>query len=467
MNRGLAVLALWLLPATAFAWVHIGLQATNPGSFNTADGAYNLLATSSVAFNLFIDDTSADFSEASFSVTNGYVSGFATTTAPAGQNFTVWITSSVEGATTSMALPLGAFHGDSDGAANIGVGPYSFAFDATPPALTLSSSAVSPTGELIVVVATSSEPVSGLGTSSLVVTNGTVTSFAAASSTSYTFVVTPTTDGTTTITLPPGAASDMVGNTNTGTSTLSYYFSDAPVATLTLLNAASSTVASATVGDRVAVLATFSEAVADAPTTTIAIEGPDAATGTMNKVDATHYLYVFTAAGTGQDAITVDGAQDLAGNAQVAASTTLIVAAPVPSGGGGGGGSGSGASAPVAIVLGALSTAGNAVIPTAGSTSLTSSGQAISAATQSGEVLGTQTYRFTMYLVRGSAGNAVTELQKLLIALKFLAPGNAVGSFGPLTQKGVSAYQRARGITQTGTVGPLTRAALNKETISY
>jgi peptidoglycan hydrolase-like protein with peptidoglycan-binding domain len=87
--------------------------------------------------------------------------------------------------------------------------------------------------------------------------------------------------------------------------------------------------------------------------------------------------------------------------------------------------------------------------------------------TRPGQVLGAQKYNFAAYMLRGSNGEAVLNLQKLLIALHFLAAGNAVGHFGPLTQAAVQAYQKSNGIFQTGTVGPVTRAVLNKETASY
>ncbi len=79
-----------------------------------------------------------------------------------------------------------------------------------------------------------------------------------------------------------------------------------------------------------------------------------------------------------------------------------------------------------------------------------------------GEVLGEQSYRFTSYLMRGMRGDEVQNLQAILIAEGFLPEDSLSGYFGAVTQKALRAYQAAHGISQTGTVGPLTRTQLNK-----
>jgi len=81
-----------------------------------------------------------------------------------------------------------------------------------------------------------------------------------------------------------------------------------------------------------------------------------------------------------------------------------------------------------------------------------------------GEVLGASVYNFTQTLRRGSAGQDVIELQKILIAGGFLNIDSPNGYFGPATEAAVKAYQAAHGIEATGIVGPLTRALLNKGT---
>lgn len=70
-------------------------------------------------------------------------------------------------------------------------------------------------------------------------------------------------------------------------------------------------------------------------------------------------------------------------------------------------------------------------------------------------------YVFTKTLVIGSANADVTALQNLLTA-QGIYHGPVTGYFGPLTSTATKAYQAAHGISQTGTVGPLTRASLNQ-----
>ncbi len=77
-----------------------------------------------------------------------------------------------------------------------------------------------------------------------------------------------------------------------------------------------------------------------------------------------------------------------------------------------------------------------------------------------GQVLGAATFSFTSDLLVGMSGNAVTELQKRLTS-EGVYSGPITGYFGPLTSAGVKAYQQKYGISQTGAVGPLTRAKLN------
>jgi len=73
----------------------------------------------------------------------------------------------------------------------------------------------------------------------------------------------------------------------------------------------------------------------------------------------------------------------------------------------------------------------------------------------------TTAYKFTKYLTVGSKGTAVSELQTRLKALGFYK-GKIDGGFGSATEVAVKAFQKAHGISQAGTVGPKTRAVLNK-----
>lgn len=83
-----------------------------------------------------------------------------------------------------------------------------------------------------------------------------------------------------------------------------------------------------------------------------------------------------------------------------------------------------------------------------------------------GEVLGASAYSFVANIRYGKSGIDVTELHKVLIAAGFLKIPAPTGWFGPLTLAAVKKYQAANGIPATGFVGPLTRAVLNRSTVS-
>jgi len=77
-----------------------------------------------------------------------------------------------------------------------------------------------------------------------------------------------------------------------------------------------------------------------------------------------------------------------------------------------------------------------------------------------GQVLGVSSFNFTQDLAVNATGEDVAQLQTMLIAAGYLK-GAATGTFGPLTKAAVSKYQKAHKVSQTGTVGPKTRALLN------
>ncbi|MFM7088424.1 MAG: peptidoglycan-binding domain-containing protein [Candidatus Paceibacterota bacterium] len=61
----------------------------------------------------------------------------------------------------------------------------------------------------------------------------------------------------------------------------------------------------------------------------------------------------------------------------------------------------------------------------------------------------------------GAKGESVMVLQNFLVSKGYLS-GLVDGKFGPKTKAAVAAYQKANKIPQTGFVGPLTFAAINK-----
>lgn len=99
-----------------------------------------------------------------------------------------------------------------------------YTYDNSQPSVTITSSVswgtnVSP----IPVMITFGEPVSGFTSSSLSITNGTVTAFTGSGAT-YTVNVTPSSQGTVSVSVPAGVAQDSAGNGNTAATAISWTF---------------------------------------------------------------------------------------------------------------------------------------------------------------------------------------------------------------------------------------------------
>ncbi len=69
-------------------------------------------------------------------------------------------------------------------------------------------------------------------------------------------------------------------------------------------------------------------------------------------------------------------------------------------------------------------------------------------------------------LGRGSQGEQVQALQRLLINMGYLASGLDTGFYGPLTEEAVRQFQADNNISTTGFFGPLTFAAMKEATQS-
>lgn len=92
----------------------------------------------------------------------------------------------------------------------------------------------------------------------------------------------------------------------------------------------------------------------------------------------------------------------------------------------------------------------------------TSTGQNCPTSTStSGREFGAAVSAFARSLGQGSKGDEVTKLQERLIKEGILS-STSTGYFGNLTREAVKKFQEKNGIEMTGTVGPKTRAVLNK-----
>ncbi|CAK9013043.1 Outer membrane autotransporter barrel domain, partial [Durusdinium trenchii] len=190
--------------------------------------------------------------------------------------------------------------------------------DTTPPSVTLTSSATSPTNAPFTVTATFSEDVTGFDLSDLAVGNGTASNFNPVSATVYTALITPAGDGAVTINVAADAAQDGASNASTAAAQLSVtYDATPPTATI-------SSTASGTVGGPFDVTVTFSEDVGGfAQNEIVAGNG---AVSNFQQTSGSTYTATITPAADGP--VTVDVAAgvatDTAGNANTAASQFTI-----------------------------------------------------------------------------------------------------------------------------------------------
>jgi peptidoglycan hydrolase-like protein with peptidoglycan-binding domain len=87
-------------------------------------------------------------------------------------------------------------------------------------------------------------------------------------------------------------------------------------------------------------------------------------------------------------------------------------------------------------------------------------GGSSSQTTVTNPVSGARCVAITRTLARTDSGSEVLALQRFLVSEGLLDASNTTGTFGPVTEAAVKAWQTSKGIEATGTVGPRTRAAL-------
>ncbi|MEG4494914.1 Ig-like domain-containing protein, partial [Microcoleus sp. D3_18_C4] len=184
--------------------------------------------------------------------------------------------------------------------------------DTTPPTVSLTSAAAATVTAAFPVTATFSESTTNFIASDITVTNGTVSGFSG-TGTTYNFTVTPTGQGTVTVNVPTGVATDAAGNNNTAATALTRTFDTTPP-TVSLTSAAAATVTAA-----FPVTATFSES-----TTNFIASDITVTNGTVSGFSGTGTTYNFTVTPTGSGTVTVNIpaniATDAAGNNNTAAT---------------------------------------------------------------------------------------------------------------------------------------------------
>jgi hypothetical protein len=250
-------------------------------------------------------------------VTNGTATGLA----GSGTTYTVTVSPTADG-TVTVGLPAAAAD-DAAGNASTVSNTLTRTADLGDPTVVLSAPA-GPHNGAFTVTATFSEPVTGLTRDDVLVTNGAATSLDGSGAT-YSFVVTPAADGTVTVALPGGSASDAAGNANPAATPLTRTY-DATAPTMTVTRTAGQ--ADPVRAGQVVFTARASEPVSDLTPGHIALLGTAGADATsVRRVDATTFELTVTGMrtdGTVQVRTAGGAVRDAAGNPAAERSSDAV-----------------------------------------------------------------------------------------------------------------------------------------------
>ncbi|WP_340598786.1 RCC1 domain-containing protein [Bdellovibrio sp. GT3] len=182
--------------------------------------------TSPIAVTFETNEAVTGFTSADVSVTNGTLSNFVSVD---GTHWTADVTPTADG-TVTISVAASSFQ---DGAGkNNTAGSLNVSYDGTRPSVTLTGLSAYSTTSPLSVTATFSESVTGFTDADLTLVNATAS--VSGSGTTYTISVTPSAEGTFSVTVANGAASDSFGNTSTVSNThSSIYDITRPTSTIT------------------------------------------------------------------------------------------------------------------------------------------------------------------------------------------------------------------------------------------
>jgi PGF-pre-PGF domain-containing protein len=214
-----------------------GLRAA-PGTpltvtIDKAPGQVDPTNSSPINFVVVFSSSVNDFTNENVAI--GGTAG-ATTAVVTGSNTTynVAVSGMTRSGTVNASIDAGKVH-DADGNPNTASNSIEVNYDITPPTVTITSTATSPTkNSPIPMTATFSKTVTGFSLSGITVGSGAASNFVAVSGTVYTFDVIPSGQGTITVDIPAGVAQDAAGNGNTAAAQFSIiYDSIQPTITIT------------------------------------------------------------------------------------------------------------------------------------------------------------------------------------------------------------------------------------------
>jgi uncharacterized repeat protein (TIGR02543 family) len=275
-----------------------------------------LTVNSSAASGVAITSTTGQGGTTPYTKTGLADGASVSLTAPAvtGYTFTGW-TGAVTSSNVTIPLTMDA---DKTVTAN-----YTYT-DVTAPTVTLASVAPDQTNvSPIPFTATFSESVTGFALGDITVTNGTAGTFAGSGS-SYSFVVTPASQGTVTVNIAAGVCQDAVGNPNTAAAALSRVYDTGPPAAVL-----ASTATAATNVSPIPCTVTFSEGVTGFVLGDIGVTNGTAASFAGS---GTSYSFVVTPGGQGTVTVNIGAGvcQDAASNLNTAAAALSRVFDSIP-----------------------------------------------------------------------------------------------------------------------------------------
>ncbi|WP_374000214.1 Ig-like domain-containing protein [Bdellovibrio bacteriovorus] len=282
----------------------VTLGSTALSSVNTTDITVTVLFSASVT----------GFDASDLELTNAVVSGLS----GSGDSYSFTLTALSPGTFSVKVKDSAAVDGSSNPslASNVLYRVY----DITGPTVTLTKTETSPTTQASVVVTLTSSEIfsSSLSASDFTVTNGTITGLTGGG-TSYSFTVTATDEGAVSVQLPASAKTDVAGNGNAASNTLTWYYDlFAPSMTIT-------SVQGTTTGTSpFAVEFEASEAIGGFTASDVAVTNGTLAN--FVSVDGTHWTAEVTPAAQGNVTISIAAGSftDGAGKDNTASSLTVL-----------------------------------------------------------------------------------------------------------------------------------------------
>jgi hypothetical protein len=220
--------------ATQFNWVY---DTTSPTMTITSDDVTSGDTSNDASITLTFTANSAtsDFAAEDITVSGGTISDFASTSDTV---YTATFTPSADGDTT-VDVAAGGFT-DSGGNNNAATSQFTWTYDGTGPTVVITTSESDPATESTFdVTITFGEATTTFASGDITVGGGSVSAFSATSSTVYVATITPSADGTVTVDVAAGIATDTYGNDNSAATQFSIESdqADAPSITSTEVTA--------------------------------------------------------------------------------------------------------------------------------------------------------------------------------------------------------------------------------------